>query len=371
MSVFGTTDPAILRALEHAMWVLIEDSVLFVGIVQARRDTALVIKQQVAADRSNTILLESIGKLRPAFDRAAKGDLSSKIPVVTDPMVEQLGSDFEHTLEAWSQVIETVIQSVTNITGTSTHLQDSSKNLALGIDQQATSLIGIQTSLDALIQSIDDIQQRTGEVTKTSQQASAVASTGTVAMEESERAMNEIQASSDCIAKAVSVIQDLADQTAMLALNATIEAARAGAAGKGFSIVANEVKELSQRSNASANEIALLIDQSRQKVRVGVQAGARTSAQFRQICAAVQLVQTEMSEIMINTQTQSSCASDLASALDTLRNVNLRNDKNGRQVSDEGNQLESLAKQLTQCVSQFRIASAQPDTVTHEYELAT
>lgn len=366
MSVFGISDPALLRALEHAMWVIIEDSVLFVGIVQARRDTALVIKQQVAASRSNAILLESIGQLRPAFDRATKGDLSSKIPVVADPMVEQLGSDFEQTLDAWSHVIETVIQSVANITGTSTHLQDSSKNLASGIEQQTNSLTGVQTSLDALCRSIDDIRQRTLEVTKSSEQASAVASTGTVAMEESERAMNEIQSSSDCIAKAVSVIQDLADQTAMLALNATIEAARAGAAGKGFSIVANEVKELAQRSNESANEIALLIDESRQKVSQGVAAGIRTSAQFRQICAAVQLVQAEMTEIMTDTQTQSDCASKLASALDTLRSINLHNDKNGRQVSEEGNQLDSLAKQLTECVSQFKIVSVTEDPLTHE-----
>lgn len=353
-SIFGIADPAILLALEHAAWVIIEDIVLFIGIRQATEDAKLTIRQQVAVDRSHASLTAAIDQLRPVLDKAANGDLSVLVPKMNDPVVGAIGSDFERTLAAWKQVIGMVSGTIANVTRSSDSLQNSSAELAGGIQEQQGLFTDIEKSLDDFIDAINRIQSLTTAVSESSNQASNLAESGADALEASERSIKEIQASSDEMSSAIHVIKDLADQTGLLALNATIEAARAGEAGRGFSIVATEVKELAQRSNESANDISGLIEQSRLRVDSGVEASEKTSQQFRLICETVRGFQAELSAILNEASRQASFASHLREQLTQLSNVSARNESSGIQVSSEGKQLDDLAKDLADCVAQFR-----------------
>ncbi|MCC9606524.1 methyl-accepting chemotaxis protein [Blastopirellula sp. JC732] len=353
-SIFGVSDPAVMRALEHAMWVIIEDAVLLVGIAQARREAAEAVKQHISVDRSHETLRSAIDDLRPVLDKAAHGDLSANVPAINDPLVRRLGDDFQQTLDSWKQVIVKVSGTVRDVTNSSSTLQESSSQLAAGIRDQATAFAAIEQSLTSLSQSIQDIRQRSEEVGRSAGEASQVAKQGELALQESERSMQDIQNSSSAMAAAISVIQDLAEQTNLLALNATIEAARAGEAGKGFAVVAGEVKQLAQRSNESADEINKLIVESQRRVKDGVTAGEKTGAYFREICEAVQASQGEMSEIISVTQSQSQVARQLEAELERLRQISNQNQSSGNQLSSEGDQLDSLAQMLNECVAIFK-----------------
>ncbi|PQO44057.1 hypothetical protein C5Y93_21185 [Blastopirellula marina] len=353
-SIFGVADPAIMRALEHAMWVIIEDAVLLVGIAQARREAAEAVQQHFAVERSHETLRSAIDHLRPVLDQAAHGDLSASVPAINDPLVRRLGDDFQQTLNSWKEVIVKVSGTVRDVTASSSTLQESSTQLAAGIRDQATAFAAIEQSLNSLSHSIHDIRQRSEEVGRSAGEASQVAQHGEVALQESERSMQDIQKSSSAMAAAINVIQELAEQTNLLALNATIEAARAGDAGKGFAVVAGEVKQLAQRSNESAAEISKLITESLCRVQDGVAAGEKTSGYFRQISSAVQASQGEMNEVISVTQSQTQVARQLEAELQRLREISNQNQSSGNQLSSEGDQLESLAQLLNECVAIFK-----------------
>jgi len=354
-SVFGVADPAILLALEHAVWVLIEVSVLMVGINHARRDAELVTKQQISVDRSHRELSRSIDGLRPVLDRAAHGDFTVRVPEVTDPLVAKLSGDLGRTFEAWTRVIDTVLTSVADVSDSSANLNQSVGGLSSGINNQTLALTAIQNNLASLRSSIEEIQTHTNSVSRASQTAGGIAESGRQAISESDSAMHEIETSSERISDAISVIQALADQTNLLALNATIEAARAGEAGRGFSIVANEVKDLAKKSNESAEEISRLIDDSKSTILRGVEACHRTGEQFKLICDAVQSVQDQMQQILSTTDSQSDYANRLTDALEKLRHINSVNHSSGEQLAQEQGRLGQLAGQLSDCVAQFKL----------------
>ena len=363
-SVFGLADPAIFLALEHAVWVLIEDSVLFLGIAHARSDARLVARQQIAVDRSHRQLQESISQIRPILDRAAHGDLTSCVPKIDDPVVGPLCGDLARTLDAWKSVINTVLTSVSNVAGASSHLRDATSGLAGGMREQSQTFGTIQSSLSSLRKSIEEIQTNSVSVRDASNQAMNVAERGREALSQSENAMHAIQESSTRITQAISAIQSLADQTNLLALNATIEAARAGDAGRGFTIVANEVKNLAKMSSESAEEIAQLIEDSRLTIASGVEASHRTTNQFKLICDSVMSVRSQMDNILSTTNSQNSYAGQLNESLDRLERVNRVNEETGSRLNDEQRLLDDMSQQLAECAAHFDIGSSNTKTVT-------
>jgi methyl-accepting chemotaxis protein len=356
-SVFGLADPAILLALEHAVWVLIEDSVLFLGIAHARSDARLVARQQLSVDRSHRELQSAIAQIRPILDRAARGDLTSSVPKLDDPIVGPLCGDLARTLDAWKGVINTVLTSVSNVAGASSHLRDATGGLAGGMREQSQTFETIQANLASLRTSIEEIQTNSSNVRNTSHQAMTVAEHGRSALSESENAMRAIEESSSRITKAISAIQDLADQTNLLALNATIEAARAGDAGRGFTIVANEVKNLAKMSSDSAEEIARLIEDSRLTIASGVAASQRTSDQFKLICDSVTAVRSQMDDILSTTNSQSDYATELSASLNRLEQINRGNEETGARLNDEQQLLDEMSRHLANCASQFEIGA--------------
>jgi methyl-accepting chemotaxis protein len=362
-SVFGLADPAILLALEHAVWVLIEVSVLFLGIAHARSDARLVARQQIAVDQSHRQLQDAISQIRPVLDRAAHGDLTSRVPEIDDPIVGPLCGDLARTLDAWKDVINTVLTSVSNVAGASSHLRDATGGLAGGMREQAQTFGTIQSSLTSLRQSIEEIQSNSANVRDASNQAMTVAEHGREALSQSEKAMLAIQESSTRITQAISAIQALADQTNLLALNATIEAARAGEAGRGFTIVANEVKNLAKMSSESAEEIAKLIEDSRLTIASGVEASQRTTDQFKLICDSVISVRSQMDSILSTTNSQNNYATQLNESLDRLERVNRINEETGARLNDDQQLLDEMSQQLAQCASQFDIGSGTIKTV--------
>ncbi|TWT38656.1 methyl-accepting chemotaxis protein [Blastopirellula retiformator] len=353
-SIFGVSDPAVLRALEHAMWVVIEDAVLLVGIAQARQEAANAVKQHITVESSHAMLRSAIDQLSSVLDKAAHGDLSANVPATEDPLVRRLSDDVQQTLDSWRSVIQQVSGTVRDVTASSSTLQENSTLLAAGIQNQAEAFLAIEQSLTSLSQSIQEIRQHSELVGNSASKASQVAQQGEQALHESERSMQDIQNSSSKMAAAISVIQELAEQTNLLALNATIEAARAGEAGKGFAVVAGEVKQLAQRSNDSADEINKLIVESQQRVQDGVNAGEKTSVYFREICEAVQASQGETSEVIAVTQNQTQVAQRLQAELLRLRDISNQNQSSGNQLSTEGDQLEALAQALNECVGIFK-----------------
>ncbi|GAA4428258.1 methyl-accepting chemotaxis protein [Bremerella cremea] len=353
-SIFGLSDPAVVLALEHAAWVVIEDAVLLVGIYASLHDSSSLAREQVASSRQHEALRSAIDSLRPVFDRASHGDLTVTIPEVHDGMVRSLRTDIQHTIESWNQVIATFSRSVKGVTSSSTQLHTSSSTLSDGITSQGHSLNHMANEVIAINESIQAIRENVSQAEATSIAANQIAHLGSEALADSERSMKTIQDSADEMISTIGTIQELAKQTNLLALNASIEAARSGEAGRGFAVVAQQVKELAGRCDHNIAQVTALIEQTRQHIQTGVEKSNRTAEQFKQVVASVESITSQTTSIGHLTHSQAESAMRLQSQLTRLQEAQSITRSNGDQLSDEGDVLANLAQELSQCVGKFQ-----------------
>ena len=178
----------------------------------------------------------------------------------------------------------------------------------------------------------------------------AAADTGATDMEEMKLAMAAIKSSSDDISKIIKTIDEIAFQTNILALNAAVEAARAGEAGMGFAVVAEEVRNLAQRSAQSAKETAGKIEDSVKKSENGVQICAKVASSLAEIVAKARQVDTLVAEIATASREQTQGIEQVNTAVSQMDKVTQSNAANAEESASSAEELSSQAIVLQESV---------------------
>jgi methyl-accepting chemotaxis protein len=148
----------------------------------------------------------------------------------------------------------------------------------------------------------------------------------------------------------VGTISSIAEQTNLLALNAAIEAARAGESGRGFSVVADEVRRLAERSKAQAEEIAGIIESTQAETNATVMAMEQSSKQLRRGLGAMETVTEATEHVRLTTQQQSAAAAQVVETMESVAETT-------RQTSATAQQLAAAAGELTELVGTLREAA--------------
>ena len=172
-----------------------------------------------------------------------------------------------------------------NVTAAAERSANTSQSLAGGATTQAASLEETSASLEQMSGMTQSNANNAQQAKELANQTRAAAEQGTGNMDAMVRAMDGIKSSGDNIAKIIKTIDEIAFQTNILALNAAVEAARAGQAGMGFAVVAEEVRNLAQRSAQAARETADRIQDSIQKSEHGVEISAKVAGALHEILA--------------------------------------------------------------------------------------
>jgi methyl-accepting chemotaxis protein len=234
-------------------------------------------------------------------------------------------TELKETSETFNRIIEGMTDSVDQVNDAAAQVSGASQQLAEGASEQASSL---EETSSALEQMAAMTRTNAGN----SKEANDLATQAHKAANEGETTMTAINESSDQISKIIKVIEEIAFQTNLLALNAAVEAARAGEHGKGFAVVADEVRNLAQRAAQAAKEITSLIENSGDKSKEGVAAiktiveGVAKVAELldgiaqasNEQAQGVEQVNTAVSQMDKVTQQNASGAEESASAAEEL-----------------------------------------------------
>ena len=283
-------------------------------------------------------------------------DEGELLHAVADAAVVMLSAHFTSIAAAEQaakeKLSDDIGESSQQLTGMAQVFAETSTTLAENTQEQAATLAQISSDVELLERTIEEIAASAKAATETAAEANRLAAEGGQAVNKNIEAMTLINQSSERIAKVLQVVSEIASQTNLLALNATIEAARAGIHGQAFAVVADEVRKLAQRAAQAAKEISGLVDESTQRVKVGVSLSEQANKVIRQIIDGVSTTSNGIAEIATATESQSATSKGVATAVKSLSEMTEGNAAATEELAASAEELSSRANTLLELAKQ-------------------
>lgn len=295
----------------------------------------------------------------------ATGDLTERMQGDYDGRFADLKTSVNETIDTLAQLVSEIASQCNGLSGEVQGMTSQSADLSRRAEEQAASIEETSAVMEEMLASVKSSADGTQSASDTAARATAQVEEAGEVVGRAVAAMGDIRTASQSIGEIVAVIEGIAFQTNLLALNASVEAARAGSAGKGFSVVATEVRALAQRSSEASQDIKKLIETTAEQVNHGVTLVETTGTTLTEIVQGVRDMAGVMTELSTSAREQAAGVQEATSA---ISQVDIITQKNAA-LADESRATAARVKQQTgtiqEMISSFRLTHPtgldQPD----------
>ena len=315
---------------------------------------------QVAAAISRTVdrLKQYIGyinEVSSALDKVAVGDLTFKLKYDYSGEFAKIKTSLDNIKSTLVRTLKEINASAEQVAGGSSQVSDASQSLAQGATEQASSVEELSATVTEISQNVNKNAENAADADSLSQTAADESKLGKELMSQMSAAMTNISESSNQISKIIKTIQDIAFQTNILALNAAVEAARAGSAGKGFTVVAEEVRNLAGKSAEAAKATTELVENEINSVKDGSAIADKTAKTLDKMISSVEKVAKSVEDISEASGTQAAAIKQVTEGLNQISAVVQTNSATAEESAASSEELNGQAQILKELLLKFKI----------------
>jgi methyl-accepting chemotaxis protein len=271
-----------------------------------------------------------------------EGDLTKRIHIQSGDELEDLTKLFNQFIEQIEGIISQIKDAAVQLNAATEEVSTSAQKISDGAQQQSASFEELSSSVQSNATNAQSASEVAQEI------ATHAVKTGD-GMGNTIEAIGSIEKSSKQISEAVEIITDIADQTNLLALNAAIEAARAGEHGKGFAVVADEVRKLAERSASSAKDIKGLIEESSRQVGSGVELSKKAGDSIKVMVTDIGKVAEQLKSISTATQEQ-------AATMEENTSITESNASAAEELAASSEEMSAQSQELKRLVERFKVS---------------
>jgi methyl-accepting chemotaxis protein len=332
-------------------------------------------------------LSTSVEKILSHVDRMAKGDLTIEVSVGANDDIQRLSEGLTRSVADVRQMLVQVVQSVQVTMQALTAISSATEEIAATAQQQSSQVVEVAESVEKMSRTIAANTEQTSVAAFEAAEANGdalrggevmhrmianVRQVGAVVLDSSEK-VTRLGQSSEQINQIVAVIDEIAEQTNLLALNAAIEAARAGEQGRGFAVVADEVRKLAERTQKATREISTMIETIQHDMRDAVESmntgrdlvteGAnlieQTSQALENIVSRTSKVSDVISQVAVASEEQAATSDEMARNMSRMSRMVEESTKGLTEIAQSIEELLRQTQELERLIGRFTIDAPQ------------